>query len=127
MSMKFVESLPVDEVAKVVAEGRLPLKGFLLQEEEWSPWYKDDFGLRTRISWQRASDRSIIIHNLAAAPEDPDPSSHFVHVTYEVDVVTGSKSRFKIQGEFLGDIAPEARHRVLATLERALCMAQGKD
>lgn len=110
-----------------VAEGRLPLKGFHLQEGEWSPWYTDDFGLATRISWQRASDRSIVIHNLAAAPNDPDPSSHFVHVTYEVDLPTGGKSSFQIQGEFLDGIAAEDRRYVLSTLERAIGMAEGKE
>lgn len=110
-----------------LAEGRLPLKGFRLREEEWSPWYTDDFGLVTKISWQRASDRSIVFHNLSAAPGDPDPSSHFVHVTYEVDLPTGRKSNFEIQGEYLDGLADEDRQHLLTTLERALRMAQQVD
>lgn len=113
-------------VAADIAEGRLPLKGFHLREEEWSPWYKDDFGLLTKICWQRASDRSILIHNLAAAPDDPDPASHFVHVIYEVDLPTGRKSGFRIQGEFLDGLAAETRQHVLTTIERAISMAEGK-
>lgn len=126
MSRKLDEDRKATGSATAAAEGRLPLKGFHLREDEWSPWYTDDFGLTTRISWQRASDRSIIIHNLAAAPDDPDPSSHFVHVTYEVDLTTGRKSGFQIQDEFLDGITAEARHHVLATLERAIGMAEGK-
>lgn len=126
MSRKPSHNRTAQDLATAVAEGRLPLKGFHLQEDEWSPWYTDDFGLTTRISWQRASDRSIFIHNLAAAPDDPDPSSHFVHVIYEVDLPTGRKSGFRIQGEFLDGVRPEARRHVLATLERAIGMAEGK-
>lgn len=126
MSRKPGHDHEAEGASTVVAEGRLPLKGFHLQEDEWSPWYTDDFGLATRISWQRASERSIIIHNLAAAPNDPDPSSHFVHLTYEVDLPTGRKSSFRIQGEFLDGIAAEDRRHVLSTLERAISLAEGK-
>ncbi len=126
MSRKTGEHFEVMGPEQAVAEGRLPLKGFHLKEHEWSPWYTDDFGLTTRISWQRASDRSIFIHNLAAAPDDPDPASHFVHVTYEVDLPTGRKSGFQIQGEFLDGIDPDARHHVLSTLERAIGLAEGQ-
>lgn len=129
MSRQFIKERHAEgstAAAATFADGRLPLKGFHLREDEWSPWYTDDFGLTTRISWQRASDRSILIHNLAAAPGDPDPSSHFVHVIYEVDLTTGAKSGFRIQGEFLDGIAPEARQHVLVTVERAIDMAESK-
>ena len=118
------EPRDIESAATDLAEGRLPIKGFRLKEAEWSAWYKDDFGLLTKICWQRASDRSIWIHNLAAAPDEPDPSSHFVHLIYEVDLPTGRKSGFRIQAEFLDGLAAEERQHLLTTIDRAIRLAE---
>ena len=50
-----------------------------------------------------------------------------MHVTYEVDLPTGRKSAFRIQGEFLDGLAEDDRRQVLTTLERAIRLAEGKE
>ncbi|MEM1206273.1 MAG: hypothetical protein AAGN66_23780 [Acidobacteriota bacterium] len=126
MSRRRVED-GVDSTQSHVAEGRLPLKGFHLQEREWSPWYVDDFGLRTMICWERASDRSILIHNLAAAPDETEPEQRFVHLVYEVDLVDGRKSAFEIRARYLEGLDEKPRRHLLQTLERAIALATSED
>ncbi|MEM1179207.1 MAG: hypothetical protein AAGM22_12735 [Acidobacteriota bacterium] len=126
MSRKLGQENSARDGGSETADSRLPLKGFHLLEDEWSPWYTDDFGLTTRISWQRASDRSILIHNLAAAPDERDPSSQFVHVSYEVDLPTGAKSNFQIHAEYLENTSESARRHLLATLDRAIGLAESQ-